>query len=304
METRTLGSLTVSLVGLGCNNFGGRLDAAATKTVVDVCLEAGITLFDTADVYGGTKSEEYLGQALAGRRDDAIVATKFGAGGGGAKASYVASCAEDSLRRLGVDHIDLYQIHRPDPETPIEETLGALNQLVVDGKVREIGCSNFSPEQIEEAAKVSEANGWARFVTVQNQLNLLQRKGDAQLVAASQQHDLKILPYFPLASGMLTGKYKRGEEPPEGTRLAGTPADRRERAMSDRVFDKVEALTQMAESGGHTVLELAMSWLATMPAMGSVIAGATKPEQVRSNAESVAWQLTDEDRAEIDRITA
>ncbi len=308
METRTLGSLTVSLVGLGCNNFGGRIDADATRAVVDACLDAGITLFDTADVYGGTKSEEFLGQALAGRRDQAIVATKFGAplsgGTGGAKASYVAQCAEDSLRRLDTDHIDLYQIHRPDPETPIEETLGALNQLVVDGKVREIGCSNFSPEQIEEAAKASDANGWVRFVTVQNQLNLLQRKGDAELVAACQQHDLKILPYFPLASGMLTGKYKRGEEPPEGTRLAGTPAERRERAMSDRIFDKVEALTSLAESRGHTLLELAMSWLATMPAMGSVIAGATKPDQVRSNAESVAWQLTDEDRAEIDRITA
>jgi aryl-alcohol dehydrogenase-like predicted oxidoreductase len=308
MQTRTIGSLEVSLVGLGCNNFGGRIDDAQTKRVVDAAIDAGVTLFDTADVYGGGgRSEELLGAALGGRRAQVVVATKFGMpmgdGKAGAAPAYVRAACDDSLRRLGTDVIDLYQQHAPDPSVPIEETLGALDELVRAGKVREIGCSNFTPEMIDEAAAVSARTGGARFVTVQNELSLLRRKGDAALVDACTRNDLGILPYFPLASGMLTGKYARGVEPPEGTRLAGAPEDRRARALSDRNFDAIEALGSFATERGHTLLELAMSWLAGLPKMASVIAGATTPEQVRANAAAVAWTLTDADRAEIDRRT-
>jgi aryl-alcohol dehydrogenase-like predicted oxidoreductase len=303
METRKLGSLDVSLVGLGCNNFGGRIDEAGTKAVVDAAIDAGITLFDTADVYGGQgKSEELLGKALGARRDDVIVATKFGMpmgeGKAGAAPAYVAAACDASLGRLGTDRIDLYQLHAPDQSVPIEDTLGALNELVVAGKVREIGCSNFTPEQMEHAAKAAEAAGIARFVSVQNELSLI--RGDAEaLTEAATQHGLGILPYFPLASGMLTGKYRRGEAPPEGTRLASMPEERRERALSDKAFDKVERLEAFATSKGHTLLELAMSWLAGLPNMASVIAGATKPEQARANAASIDWQLSDDERAEV-----
>ena len=308
METRRIGCLTVSLVGVGCNNFGGRIDADATKAVVDAAIAAGITLFDTADVYGGGgKSEELLGAALAGRRDDVVVATKLGMpmgeGKAGAAPAYVKQACEDSLRRLGTDHIDLYQLHAPDPSTPIVDTLGAFTELVQEGKVLEIGCSNFSPEQIAEAATASADNGLARFVSVQNELSLLRRRGLEELLAACERYELEVLPYFPLASGMLTGKYRRGEAPPEGTRLAGMPADRVDKAMSDKAFDRVEALESFATARGHTLLELAMSWLAGLPRMGSVIAGATKPSQVESNAAAIGWSLTDDERAEIDRLT-
>ena len=307
METRKLGSLDVSLVGLGCNNFGGRMDAAATQAVVDAAIDAGITLFDTADVYGGGgKSEELLGRALGARRDRVIVATKFGMpmgeGKGGAAPAYVADACDASLTRLGTDRIDLYQLHAPDQNVPIADTLGALNELVVAGKVREIGCSNFTPEQLDEAAKVSEAAGSARFVSVQNELSLLRGREATALSEAAVRHNMGILPYFPLASGVLTGKYRRGEAPPEGTRLAGMPEERRERALSDKQFDRVEKLEAFATGKGHTLLELAMSWLAGLPAMASVIAGATKPEQVRSNAKSVGWQLDAAERAEVDAI--
>ncbi|MEY2474611.1 MAG: hypothetical protein QOK28_3940 [Actinomycetota bacterium] len=304
METRKLGSLDVSLVGLGCNNFGGRMDEAATNAVVDAAIDAGITLFDTADVYGGGgKSEELLGRALGARRDQVLVATKFGMPMGEGKAggapAYVVEACDASLKRLGTDRIDLYQIHAPDQNVPIEDTLGALNDLVVAGKVREIGCSNFTPEQLDEAAKASEAAGIARFVSVQNELSLLRGRDADALSDAATRHDTGILPYFPLASGMLTGKYRRGEAPPEGTRLASMPEERRERALSDRAFDRVERLEAFATSNGHTLLELAMSWLAGLPAMASVIAGATKRDQVRSNAQSVGWQLTADERAEV-----
>jgi aryl-alcohol dehydrogenase-like predicted oxidoreductase len=306
MELRKIGSLEVSLVGLGCNNFGGRIDEARTKEVVDAAINAGVTFFDTADVYGGGgASETLLGRALGSRRKDVVVATKFGMpmgeGKAGAAPAYVKQACEDSLRRLGVDVIDLYQQHAPDQAVPIEDTLGALSELVAEGKVREIGCSNFTPEMIDAAAAAGTPS---RFVTVQNELSLLRRKGDTDLVAACQRNDLSILPYFPLASGMLTGKYHRGEEPPSGTRLAGMPEERRERALSDRAFDVVEALEAFATSKGRTLLELAMSWLAHLPAMGSVIAGATSPDQVRANAGAVGWVLSDEERAEVDRITA
>lgn len=308
METRRIGSLTVSLVGVGCNNFGGRIDADATKAVVDAAIDAGVTLFDTADVYGGNgRSEELLGAALGAKRDDVIVATKLGMpmgeGKTGAAPDYVKQACDDSLRRLGTDRIDLYQLHAPDPSVPIADTLGAFTELVQDGKVLEIGCSNFTPEQIAEAATASADNGLTRFVSVQNELSLLRRRGLEELAQACERYELEILPYFPLASGMLTGKYRRGEAPPEGTRLAGMPSERVEKAMSDKAFDRVEALAAFAEARGHTLLELAMSWLAGMPRMGSIIAGATKPSQVRDNAAAIGWTLTDDERAEIDRLT-
>ena len=307
METRAIGSLAVSIVGLGCNNFGGRIDAAATRSVVEAALDEGITLFDTADIYGGAMSEELLGQALGSRRDGVVIATKFGMGDGarlpkGASAASVTSAVEGSLRRLATDRIDLYQLHAPDDATPVDETLEALDRLVRDGKVREIGSSNFDGARIDEAAASAAKHGTARFVSVQNELSLLRRRGEADLLAACDRHDLAVLPYFPLASGVLTGKYRRGEEPPPGTRLAGTGPEQRERALSERRFDVVEALEAFALERGHTLLELAMSWLAGLPHLASVIAGATRPEQVRANARAYDWVLTEEDRRRVDAI--
>ena len=308
MESRSIGSLSVSLVGIGCNNFGGRIDAEATQAVVDAALDAGVTLFDTADIYGGAgRSEELLGQALGSRRDAAVIATKFGGpmgeGKAGASPSYVKEACEASLRRLGTDRIDLYQLHFPDDSVAIEDTLAALSSLVDEGKVREIGCSNFDGARLDAAAAAAAAGTSSSFVSVQNQLSLLDRRQEADTVAAAQRHGLGILPYFPLASGMLTGKYRRDAEPPAGTRLAGMPAERRERALTDKAFDVVERLEAFATERDHTLLELAMSWLAGLPQMTSVIAGATKPEQVRDNAAAVGWKLTDEERAEVDRLT-
>jgi len=309
MEMRTIGSLTVSLVGIGCNNFGGRIDQAATQAVVDAALDAGINLFDTADIYGGGRSEELLCVALGSRRDDVVIATKFGMGDGtslpaGAGAASVTAAVEGSLRRLGTDRIDLYQLHAPDTSTPLDETLGALDRLVRDGKVLEIGCSNFNGTLVDDAAASAGANGTARFVSVQNELSLLRRRGEADLLAACARHDLVFLPYFPLASGMLTGKYRRGAEPPEGTRLAGLSAERRESALSDRRFDTVEALDRFARERGRSLLELSMSWLAGLPGLASVIAGATRPEQVHANAGAVDWTLDADDRRELDAISA
>jgi aryl-alcohol dehydrogenase-like predicted oxidoreductase len=308
METRKIGSLTVSLVGVGCNNFGRRIDEAATRAVVDAALDEGITFFDTADTYGEGQSEELLGKALGARRDDVVIATKFGMGDGtklpkGASAASVTEGAEGSLRRLGTDRIDLYQLHIPDDATPIDETLEALDRLVRDGKVREIGCSNFDGARLDEAASAAEKKGISRFVSVQNELSLLRRRGEADLLDAARRHELVILPYFPLASGMLTGKYRRGEEPPAGTRLAGMPDEGRARAMSDRRFDTVEQLEAFARERDHTLLDVAMSWLAGLPNLASIIAGATKPEQVRANAAAVGWELSNEDRAMLDEIS-
>jgi aryl-alcohol dehydrogenase-like predicted oxidoreductase len=284
------------------------MDAAATQTVVDAALDAGINFFDTADIYGAGQSEELLGQALGGRRDEVIIATKFGMGDGttlpaGASAASIAAAAEGSLRRLGTDRIDLYQIHAPDDATPIDETLQAMDQLVRDGKVREIGCSNFDGPRLAAAASAARDHGTARFVSVQNELSLLRRRGEDDLLESAQRDDLAILPYFPLASGVLTGKYRRGEPPAAGTRIGGMPADGQEKALSDRRFDVVEALEAFAREHGHTLLELAMSWLASLPNLASVIAGATKPEQIHANAAAVGWKLTDDDRARIDEIT-
>jgi aryl-alcohol dehydrogenase-like predicted oxidoreductase len=305
METRRIGSLTVSLAGLGCNNFGGRLDEAATREVVSAALDAGITFFDTADIYGGTRSEEFLGRALAGRRDRVVIATKFGheidADHRGARPEYVRRAADASLRRLGTDRIDLYQLHRPDPAVPIADTLGALDELVKAGKVVEIGCSNFSVEQIREA-EVEVRPGAAGLVSVQNQFSLLHREPESGVLAECERAGLAFLPYFPLASGLLTGKYRKGRPPPAGTRIQAS--ERYARLLTEHSLDIVEWLLAFAESHGHTLLELACSWLASHGVVASVIAGATSPAQVRANAGAVGWRLGPEDLRAFDAIAA
>lgn len=303
MQTRRIGSLEVSVVGLGCNNFGMRVEEAGTAAVVHAALETGINFFDTADVYGGTKSEEFLGRALREHRDAVLIATKFGIKlddqrPGGGRPEYVRSAAEDSLRRLGTDRIDLYQMHRPDPDVPIAETLGALHELVQAGKVREIGCSNFSAEQLREAE--AAAAGKSRFVSVQNEYSLLHRDPEQGVLAECERLGLAFLPYFPLASGLLTGKYQKGQPAPPNTRLAKD--DRFSGMDSSAQVAQMEALRQFAEARHHTLLELAFSWLLTRRAVASVIAGATKPEQVKANAAAVHWSPSTEDLAEIDRI--
>jgi aryl-alcohol dehydrogenase-like predicted oxidoreductase len=284
MNTRRIGSLEVSVVGLGCNNFGRRLDIDATKAVVDAALDAGITFFDTADVYGGTKSEEYLGGALGRRREDIVLATKFGSAVDeqrkGARPEYVRRAVEDSLRRLGTDHIDLYQLHTPDPEVPIGETLGALDELVKAGKVREIGCSNFSADRLREAEEATR-EGAVRFVSVQNEYSLLNREPERDVLHEVERAGMAFVPYFPLANGLLTGKYRRGQNAPAGSRL---DSGRGERLLTDRNLAVVERLVEFSERRGHKILELAFSWLLRRPAVASVIAGATSPRQARRNA--------------------
>jgi aryl-alcohol dehydrogenase-like predicted oxidoreductase len=301
MEKRRIGSLEVSLVGLGCNNFGGRLDAEGTATVVHAAIDAGINFFDTADIYGGTKSEEYMGRALGARRDEIILATKFGIRvdeqrPGGARPEYIRQAVEGSLQRLRTDRIDLYQLHRPDPETPIAETLGALHELVQEGKVREIGNSNFSAEQLLEAEKA--AVGKTRFVSVQNEYSLFKRNPEHDgVLATSEQLGIAFLPYFPLASGLLSGKYRKGQPVPEGTRIKSDSP-----ALSEENLNRVEALLQFAEERDHTLLELAISWLTARPVVASVIAGATKVEQVHANVAAANWKLTAEELAQIDTL--
>ncbi len=310
MEYRNLGNsgLRVSVVGIGCNNFGARMDAEATQRVVDAALDHGINFFDTANTYGQGQSEELLGKALGSRRHDVVIATKFGnpLGEGvynsGGSRKYIVQACEDSLRRLGTDYIDLYQIHNPDPRTPIEETLRALDDLVRSGKVRYIGHSNFASWQTVEAHYVAERHNVERFISAQNEYSLLNRRIERELVPACEKYGLGILPYFPLASGLLTGKYRRGEPPPEGTRLAKMQP-MAQRILTDRNWDIVEKLQAFAESRGHTLLELAFGWLATKPYIASVIAGATSPEQVAANVAAAAWRLTPEEMAEVDEIT-
>ena len=303
MDTRRIGSLNVTVVGLGCNNFGMGLDAARTELVVHAALDAGITFFDTADIYGGTQSEHFLGRALAGRRASAVIATKFGMRVDekrqGAKPAYVRQAVEDSLRRLGTDWIDLYQLHQPDATTPIADTLDALNDLVRAGKVREIGCSNFSAAQLREARAVA-APGAAQFVSVQNEYSLLHRDPERDVLPECERLEIPFIPYFPLASGLLTGKYTQGTPPPAGTRLSHAWAATR--FLTDERLARANALGRFAESRGHSLLELAMSWLARRPVVASVIAGATTPEQVLANARATAWQLTQAEVAEIDAI--
>lgn len=306
METRRIGSLEVSLVGLGCNNFGSRLDAAATAKVVDAALDAGIDFFDTADIYGKTLSEEYLGKALGARRSRIVLATKFGMAVDerrrGAAPAYVRQACDDSLRRLGTDHIDLYQLHQPDASVPIGDTLAALGELVRAGKVRELGCSNFTAAQLDEAERAVAA-GAPRFVSVQNEYSLLHREPERDVLAACARLGLAFLPYFPLASGLLSGKYRRGQAVPEGTRLGGG-SNAGNRWLTATNLDLVEALHDFAASRGHTLLELAISWLAARPVVASVIAGATRPEQVVANARAAAWKLAPADLAAVDAILA
>lgn len=305
MQTRRIGSLNVSAVGLGCNNFGWRLDEPTSAQVIHAALTAGINFFDTADIYGKTRSEEFLGRALGSRRKHVVIATKFGMQVSpdkrGARPEYVLQAAEDSLRRLGTDYIDLYQLHQPDPTVPIGDTLNALDTLVKAGKVREIGCSNFSIEQLREAATAVRP-GAARFVSVQNEYSLLHREPERGMLAECEKQGLAFIPYFPLASGLLTGKYRKGQPPPEGTRLA--PGGRFQETLTEKNLVIVEALITFAESTGHTILELAMSWLAMQPSVASIIAGATSPEQVKANAASINWRLSQADLAKIAKVLA
>jgi aryl-alcohol dehydrogenase-like predicted oxidoreductase len=302
MDTRRIESLEVSVVGLGCNNFGRRLDARATKAVVDAALEAGITFFDTADTYGNTKSEEYLGRALGRRRDEVVVATKFGSKideqRRGARPEYVHRAVDDSLRRLVTDRIDLYQLHWPDPEVPIGETLGALDELVKAGKVREVGCSNFSADQLREA-EAATREGAARFASVQNEYSLLHREPEGEVLPECERLGVAFVPYFPLANGLLTGKYRWGEDAPSGSRL---DSSRGEWLLTEENLAVVERLIEFSESRGRTVLELAFSWLLRRPAVASVIAGATSAEQATGNAAAAGWQLTHEELTEVDSI--
>ena len=312
MEQRNLGpsGLCVSVVGLGCNNFGGRIDLEASRAVVHKALDLGITLLDTADIYGDKGgSETALGEILGTRRRDIVLATKFGMpmdadrGLTGASRRYIMSAVEDSLRRLKTDWIDLYQLHQPDPLTPIEETLRALDDLVRQGKVRYIGCSNLPAWQVADAQWTSRHLGLPSFASCQDEYSLVVRDHERDLFPAMERYGLSLLPYFPLASGLLTGKYKRGTLPPAGTRMSRIKrwADQ---YLSDENFTIVERLTAFAESRGHTLLELAFSWLACRPVVASVIAGATKPEQVEQNVRAAGWALTADEIAEIDKLSA
>ena len=313
MDYRQLGrsGLQVSLVGLGCNNFGGRLDEAGTKAVVARALDAGITLFDTADIYGGEpgRSETLLGRALGAERDNIVLATKFGlpmnkeGTAKGASRRYIERAVEASLKRLGTDHIDLYQLHTPDPLTPLEETLSALQSLIARGLVRYVGCSNLPAWQVVDADWIARAAHQPGFVSCQDEYSLLVRGAEKELLPAMRAHGLGLLPYFPLASGLLTGKYRPDQAAPEGTRFASARG-LSDRYMTDANWTIVEGLRQFAEARGHTLLELAFSWLAAQEPVSSVIAGATKPEQIDQNVAAVGWVLSAEEVAEVDRLTA
>ncbi|MDR3538632.1 MAG: aldo/keto reductase [Acetobacteraceae bacterium] len=310
METRNLGQsgLRVSAIGLGCNNFGGRIDIDATRAVIHQALDLGITLFDTADTYGERGgSETLMGQILGDDRKRIVLATKFampmddvGVKVGGSR-RYIMNAVEDSLRRLRTDWIDLYQMHQTDPRTPIEETLRALDDLVRQGKVRYIGCSNFPAWQMVEAAWTARANGLNAFVSCQDEYSLVFRKQEAELMPAARKYGLGLLPYFPLASGLLTGKYRRNAPLPAGTRLANTQrlADR---YLTERNWQISEKLGDWVEARGRTMLELAFSWLLAQSPVASVIAGATKPAQLEQNVKAGDWKLTAEELAEIDAI--
>ncbi len=299
--------LTVSTVGLGCNNFGNRMPDDQVPSVVDAAIEAGITLFDTADIYGKGASETLLGQALGSRRDQVIVATKFGMdmGGGngpdwGVRGSrrYIKIAVENSLRRLGTDWIDLYQYHEPDLHTPIEETLAALSDLVTDGKVRYLGSSNFTGWQVVDADWTASTGGYEPFISAQNEYSWLKRGAEAELVPALQHTGQSLLPFYPLASGLLTGKYKRGESAPDGTRLAKIPA-----RLQAADFDLIEALQKFADERELGMLQIAIGGLAAMPTVGSVIAGATKVEQIQQNVDAGLWVPSGDDLEALLEIT-
>jgi aryl-alcohol dehydrogenase-like predicted oxidoreductase len=302
MRTRTLGDggPEVTVVGLGTNNFGGRCDLEQTRAVIDAALDEGINLFDTADIYTMGVSESYIGEVLGDRRDRVLLATKFGKEMDGGPAlprgsrEYIRWAVEGSLSRLRTDVIDLYQMHEPDPATPIEETLGALNELVVEGKVRFIGSSNYSAEQIEEADRVARERGFARFVAAQNHYSFVHREAEDDILPTCARLGIGQLPFFPLASGLLTGKYSRGEDAKEG-RLAG-------REIEDEDFDRVDALQRFADERGISLLDVAIGGLLAMPAVSSVIAGATRPEQVRANVKAGAWEPTPDDVAALNAL--
>ena len=311
IKYRSLGrsDLKVSLVGIGCNNFGRRCDHQQTAKIVHCALDQGINFFDTADMYGAGLSEQYLGQAIRDRaREDVIIASKFGNSmvkGGlkrGASRRYIMNAVDDSLRRLGTDYIDLYQQHIPDTETSIEEILRALDDLVSSGKLRCVGHLNFSGWQVSDAHWTAKYNGLNQFVTAQNLYNLLDRRIEQAVIPACEKYGVGVLPFFPLASGLLSGKHRRGTAPGEGTRLAAM-GDRAAAAMSDAIFDKVEALTQFAEQSGYSLLQFTMSWLASKAVINSVIAGATSEQQVIANAQGIAWKLTDDDTNHINELT-
>jgi aryl-alcohol dehydrogenase-like predicted oxidoreductase len=309
MRYRSVGTsgLVVSVAGLGGNNFGRRLDVHATRAVVDAAMDAGITLIDTADSYGSGRSEEFLGEVLSGRRDQVVLATKFGhrnvdmgygpAAGAKGGRGYIVRAVEQSLRRLRTDYIDLYQIHTPDPTTPIEETLTALTELVARGMVRYLGHSNFAGWQLAEAGGAARQLGTAGFVSAQNHWSLLERGAEAEVVPAARHYGLGVLPYFPLANGLLTGKVRRGVPPPEGSRLA-----RRLDYITDDKLDRVEALVGWAQEHGVTVLDVAVGGLAAQPGCSSVIAGATSPEQVKANAQAAGWVPSADELADLDRL--
>jgi aryl-alcohol dehydrogenase-like predicted oxidoreductase len=296
MEKRRIGSLEVTVVGLGCNNFGWRIEEKESAAVVDAALDAGIDFFDTADIYDKGRSEEFLGRALGSRRSKVVVATKFGKPMGddkqGGKPAYVRQALEASLRRLGTDYVDLYQMHSPDPDTPIADTLGALEDLVRAGKVREIGCSNFSAEQLRETP--------GRWASIQNHYSLYTRTPEQDgVLAECVRQGIGFIPFFPLESGLLTGKYRPGQPPPSGSRGQA--------AWGPKVFTEanlgwVERLRHFAENRGHTVVELAMSWLAAQPAVASIIAGATTPDQARSNASAANWKMSAEELREVSEM--
>ena len=310
MRYRPVGDsgLMVSVAGLGCNNFGRRLDLEATRAVVDAAIEAGITLLDTADIYGnGGGSEELLGQVLAGRRDQVVLASKFGfdefdmgygtaAGAKGGRA-YIRRAVERSLRRLRTDYLDLYQIHTPDPVTPVAETLAALTELVAEGKVRYLGNSNFTGWQIADAAHVARAAGAVPFVSAQNHWSLLERGAEAEVVPAARHFGLGVLPFYPLANGLLTGKVRKGRPAPAGSRLASRPG-----YVTGAKLDRVEALISWAGQRGLTVLEVAIGALAAQPGCASVIAGATSSEQVKANAAAADWIPSPAELAELDQL--
>jgi aryl-alcohol dehydrogenase-like predicted oxidoreductase len=304
LERRKIGSLEVSVVGLGCNNFGWRVDKTATQAVVEAALDGGINFLDTADMYGTGQSEEYLADALQGHRNDVVLATKFGQsmgeGKAGASPAYVRQALEASLSRLRTDHIDLYQLHKPDPATPIADTLGALDELVKAGKIREIGCSNFSVGQLREAAAAVKP-GTAHFVSVQNEYSLFHRAPEVDVLPECKNSGIAFIPYFPLANGLLTGKYRKGQPLPENSRGkdAWGPT-----VFTDGNLDIVESLLEFALSHGRSLLELAISWLAAQPTVVSVIAGAKTPKQVETNAASAGWPLTQAELAEINNIVS
>lgn len=307
MQKRKIGSLDASVIGVGCNNFGGRIDETRTREVIDAALDHGINFFDTADMYADGRSEELLGRFVVdrGHRSQVLIATKFGQDmpgqGRGGRPEYVRRAFEASLRRLRTDYIDLYQLHLPDPDVPIAETLGALNDLVKAGKVREIGCSNFSAPQIVDAENAAERRpGSARFVSVQNEYSLLHRDPEKGVLAECERLGVAFLPFFPLMSGLLTGKYRKGEPIPEGTRVA--KYERYRKLLTDENLDRVESLIGYAESRGHTILELAISWLLAHRVVASVIAGASSAQQVRANVGAANWSLGAAELEEIDAL--